>query len=236
MRRPSLAAALLVSLVFGSFACFPGAGLPLLPPRAPVRGELSPTKGTATPPETSGPLKVVFASPRGATDSANEITLVFSRPLGALGEGAEAPKISLSPAWPGKWSAVGSSAIRFVPEKAFPLATTFRVDVPREMRSAFGDTLAEPYAFWFSTQTPSVIGSEPRGGAADVSVDSKITLFFSQPVAKGEIERAVTIEAGKRLPYSVVELEGDRAVLAPRSPLPRDAEVKVNIWGSIRGV
>ncbi|HVK70436.1 MAG TPA: Ig-like domain-containing protein, partial [Polyangium sp.] len=151
-RRPSPAAAVLVALAAASAACFPGA-LPLKPPVAPVRGELAPRAALAPRAPEAGPLRVVFAGPNGDTSASPEITLVFSKPMRALGADSGAPDapVQITPAHPGAFSWVGSSALQFVPSKPFPPATPFRVEVPAGTRALDGSALEAPFVLSFST-------------------------------------------------------------------------------------
>ncbi|MDC3959292.1 Ig-like domain-containing alpha-2-macroglobulin family protein [Polyangium jinanense] len=237
LRRPSPAAAALAALAAASAACFPGA-LPPKPPVAPVRGELAPRAALAPRAPEAGPLRVVYAGPSGETGPSPEITLVFSKPMRAIGADPRSPEapVRITPALPGAFSWVGSSALQFVPEKPFPPATAFRVEVPADTRALDGSALEAPFVLSFSTPRPSVSGSEPARGATGIRPDATITLFFTQAVKAAEISRAVTIDAGRGpVPYSIVEVTDDRAVLAPRAPLPRDKDVLVRIDASLRG-
>ncbi|HVK63141.1 MAG TPA: Ig-like domain-containing protein, partial [Polyangium sp.] len=131
---------------------------------------------------------------------------------------------------------VGSSALQFVPSKPFPPATPFRVEVPAGTRALDGSALEAPFVLSFSTPRPTLSGSEPAQGATGIRTDAPITLFFTQPVKAAELSRAVTIDAGRGpIPFSIVEVTADRAVLAPRAPLPRDTNVAVRIDASLRG-
>lgn len=236
LRRPSPLAALLVALA-ASAACFPGAPLPLKAPPAPVHGELGPRAAPLPVPSEHGPLGVVFAAPRGEVSSAENVTIVFDKPMRRLGEDGRdgKPPVVLAPEVPGSFRWIGSSTLRFDPAKPFPKATTFRVAVPLGTKAADGTALAAAYEWSFSTPRPSLTGSEPVDGATAVGPDSTITLFFSAPIEKKEIERAVSIDARGRVPFSILELEGDRVVLAPRGPLPKNANVKVHVDASLRG-
>ncbi|MCC6557761.1 MAG: Ig-like domain-containing protein, partial [Polyangiaceae bacterium] len=229
--RPALALALIAA---AAAACLPGAK----PPAAPVRGRLSPEAPRAgAPAEAAGPLRVVFGAPQGETTQGSEVTLVFSKPMRALGLGPHEPPppVVMTPAAEGSWQWIGSTALRFNAARPLPNATVFRVEVPAGTRALDGSALEEGYALSFSTPRPALSGSEPAAGAAGVAPDAGISLWFTQAVSAEEVARAVSIKAGAAIPFEVKAEQDGGFRLTPKAPLPRASEVKVRVDASLRG-
>ncbi|MBK9263807.1 MAG: Ig-like domain-containing protein [Polyangiaceae bacterium] len=231
-RRRSSVALVLVTLLS---ACLPGATAK--PPQAPIRGELAPGPAPLSVPTEAGPLRVVFASPRDSAPHASEIAIVFNKPMRAVGADPSGPAlpIEMTPNVPGKTKWVGTTAIKFIPEKPFAKATSFRVEIPKGIKSADGTQLDEGFTFSFTTERPDISGSEPDSNAIAVRPDAPITLYFNQQIQASEVSRTVTVVANKKkIPFAITEIEKDHAVLAPRTPLPRDTEITVHIDSSLR--
>lgn len=217
-------------------SCVPGATVK--PPHAPVRGELVPVLGSHAAPTIDEPLRVVFASPRNQAAEAPEITVVFNQPLRHVGDAPPggATPIVVRPAVPGKTSWVGTTALRFVPDAPFAKASTYSVEIPKGLTSAAGKVLEETFQFSFTTEKPTITGSEPENKSRSVATDAPMTLYINQQVSAAEVLRTVTITANKKpVPFDVAEVEKDHVVLKPRAALPRDTDVVVRVDGSLKG-
>ncbi|MEP7123780.1 MAG: Ig-like domain-containing protein [Byssovorax sp.] len=232
-RSPALLA--LTACVLGS-ACLPGL---VVPPHAPVHSSLEITARRTAPGIAAGPLRVVFASPEGEAESDAAVTLVFNKPMRALGiapSAADAPA-SIAPAIAGKWRWIGGLALRFEPDAPLPGATTFRVEIPAGTRSLDGSQLDAASVLAFTTPRPALGATDPKDGAERVDEKKPIRLWFNQPIADAEIARAVTITIGtspRRLPFTLAHHEGLAVDLALKTSLPRDAEVHVRVDPSLR--
>ena len=84
---------------------------------------------------------------RGGTSRwRQELTVTFSRPMVPITSLTELtkypPPVTVSPQPKGTWQWVGTQNALFKPEKRFPMATTFTVDVPAGARSIDGSALA----------------------------------------------------------------------------------------------
>lgn len=244
MTRPTsprlrLASIALTAVALGA-ACLQGATAPQVPPR----GTLAPGEQVGSSPRSEGPFAVVFGAPKGQTDDPSEITLVFNRPMRPLdlaGQEAPAPVV-MKPEVKGRWQWVGTSGLVFAPEGHLPRATTFTVEVPAGTRALDGSTLAEPYRLTFSTARPAVARTEPYDRSDDIKPSTTFELRWNQPVSDQEIARAVAITAGEkaaRVAFNVRRPDPKNpriAALDPKAPLPLDAEVRLTVDASLRGL
>ena len=97
MSRPRSPALLALAGCVLASACLPGL---VPPPGAPLRSRLEIKERRPAPGIAAGPLRVVFASPEGEAEADAAITVVFSKPMRALGEAsndADAPVTILPP-------------------------------------------------------------------------------------------------------------------------------------------
>lgn len=229
--RKALAAAILTLS-----ACMPGA----TPPRVAARGGLD--LGGAPPPAdrgAAGPPAVIFAGPRGETAQAVEISVIFNKPMRALGLGPAdpPPPAALRPAVKGAFHWIGSAALRFDAEEPFAPATAYHVEITAGARALDGSTLAEAYGFDFTTPRANLIESDPKAGDKDVRPDTSITLAFDEAVGDAEIARAVTIRGEKAaapVPFEIRRQDPARVELVPARPLPLADRVHVKVDASLR--
>lgn len=216
-------------------SCVPGARAP----DAPLRDKMQlPSGPEARPVPESGPLRVVFATPRGPTDQRTEISLVFSKPVNPLGDPTDrvdAPA-RITPSVEGSWQWLGSSALRFNAKSPMPLATSFQVEIPAGFAALDGSKLTEPFSWSFSTPKPELKACRPEDGAEGLVPDTTFTLTFNQRIDQREVERAVTLLAGQdRIAFSAVE-SGGVIELQPESPLPVGQPVVLKVAEDLRGV
>ena len=121
-------------------------------------------------------LTVLRAAPVGNLSDlaqANEIRIVFSEPMVALGripQPVTAPFVRIEPALRGSYRWSGTTILIFTPDRAQPVpyATSYTVTIDRTAQAVSGRQLAAPYAFQFTTPTTRMIrlGSGRLGGLA----------------------------------------------------------------------
>jgi alpha-2-macroglobulin len=135
-------------------------------------------------------LRVVSAAPGGevaALADANEIRVVFSEPMVALGRipaNVTAPFFRVSPAIPGSFRWSGTTILIFTPDakRPLPYATKFEVTIDTNATAVSGRKLARPYRFSFTTPTVKLLNTNwhRRGGRAGAPI--VVMLRFNQPV------------------------------------------------------
>ena len=142
---------------------------------------------------------MVSAGPTGEVASlaeANEIRIVFSEPMVALGRipsVVRPPYVTIAPAIPGAFRWSGTTILIFTPDAKTPLpyATRYEVTVDATAAAVSGRTLAAPYTFSFTTPTVRLLRTDAyrRGGRFDAPY--VILLRFNQPVDRADVAAAL---------------------------------------------
>lgn len=143
----------------------------------------------------NAPLTILEASPRGEVgqrSDANEIRLIFSEPMIALGRSPANPQIpwvSITPRVAGQFRWSGTTVLMFTPDPAAPLpdATTYTVTVDASATSAAGRRLGAPFQFQFTTPTVKLLSAEwyRRSGRSDSPV--VLAVRFNQRVRATDV-------------------------------------------------
>ena len=231
----------LLLCVAAAAACFPGAKAPNVTPQRTLEISSAEMGGSAS----SAPFAVVFAGPKGRTEDPSEVTIVWNRPMRPLelaGEESSPPaRIAVAGgAVPkGTWRWLGTSALVFVPEKALPRATEYTVTIPAATKSLEGSTLGKDYEFKFETARPRVVHVTPGDGASHLDPKQTFELRLNQPVEPKEIERTLSIHAGKaKIPFAATRPKSDVPMLVkvtPKTRLPLDTKITLKIDAKLRG-
>lgn len=143
----------------------------------------------------TAPLTVLDASPRGEVgqrSDANEIRLIFSEPMIALGRSPADPQIpwvSITPRIAGQFRWSGTSVLLFTPDPAAPLpdATTFTVTVDPSAASAAGKRLGTPFQFQFTTPTVRLLSAEWYRRSARSDSPVVLAVRFNQRVRATDV-------------------------------------------------
>jgi uncharacterized protein YfaS (alpha-2-macroglobulin family) len=169
----------------------------------------------------SAALRIVDAGPRGELNQrgdANEIRVVFSEPMVALGRipaSTAPPWISITPAVQGTFRWSGTTILAFTPDPARPLphATRFTVTIDASAASDAGRRLGAPFSFSFTT--PTVRLTSMRWYRRQNRFDQPVVLVldFNQPV------RPATIAAHALVRYAPHEFEAPSFTARERARL-----------------
>ena len=175
----------------------------------PVRSRAAAAFGLVSPLVSSdGPvsaqvpqLQIASAGPNGEVarlSEANEIRVVFSEPMVALGRippGSHGSFFRIEPAVRGAFRWSGTRTLIFTPAPPLPYATLYKVTIDKSATSESGHRLAETYTFSFTTPTLSLskVSWYRKSGRSDSPV--LVVLRFNQPV------RPEGVAAGTRLTY-----------------------------------
>ena len=147
------------------------------------------------------PPRVVSAGPEGETsalDQANEVRLVFSEPMVALGripQPVRAPFVRIDPPLAGSFRWSGTTTLIFTPEPgALRYATRYRVTVNAAAASARGQALGSPFSFEFITPTVRLLQADWY--RRDKRYDKPVVLLlrFNQPVSAPGLLPHLTLE------------------------------------------
>jgi uncharacterized protein YfaS (alpha-2-macroglobulin family) len=171
-------------------------------------------------------LTVVAAGPTGEIrqlQDANEIRLIFSEPMVALGRvpaNPSPPWIRIQPAMKGAFRWSGTTILIFTPDPAAPLphATRYVVTVSADAAAMSGRRLGKPFEFSFTTPTVRLESARwmRRNGRFDEPV--QLALTFNQRVRPED----VVAHLGVRHQPHKIELPSfsaqERARLTARDP------------------
>ncbi len=155
----------------------------------------APPKAT---PAAPGPLTIERHAPEGPVELAPHLSITFSQPMvpvGSISDILESkPPVQLSPQPPGKWRWLGTRTLLFQPEKRFPMATEFAVDIPAGTRSQTGGTLARAEHFTFTTPPPKVKRSHPTGSS--VVLEPLVYVELDQAIEPAQIVGSIELSSG----------------------------------------
>jgi uncharacterized protein YfaS (alpha-2-macroglobulin family) len=140
-------------------------------------------------------LTIVSSGPHGETASlaeANEIRVVFSEPMVALGRippVVTAPFFKISPAVRGTFRWSGTTILIFTPDHVdrLPYATRYTVTIDTTAKAISGRTLAKPFQFDFTTPTVHLKQTHWYRKAMRYDSPLIIALRFNQPVKAADI-------------------------------------------------
>ncbi len=112
-------------------------------------------------------LTILKAGPVGEVSNiaeANEIRVVFSEPMVAVGKippNLTIPWFHISPAVKGAFRWSGTTTLIFTPDEKAPLpfATKYDVAIDADAKSVAGHTLGQPYTFSFITPTIQLLNT-----------------------------------------------------------------------------
>jgi uncharacterized protein YfaS (alpha-2-macroglobulin family) len=143
----------------------------------------------------SAELRVVSSGPSGEIgqlQDANEIRLIFSEPMVALGRipsNPDVPWVRIEPAIRGAFRWSGTTILIFTPDPAtaLPYATKYTVTVEAGAASASGRRIGQPYSFSFTTPTVRLRSARwmRQGNRFDAPV--ALALQFNQPVRAADV-------------------------------------------------
>jgi uncharacterized protein YfaS (alpha-2-macroglobulin family) len=159
--------------------------------------------GTTSPPiaTQTADLRVLEAAPNGAIQQlsdANEIRVIFSEPMVALGRVPSNPApawIHIAPTIKGSFRWSGTTILIFTPDAASPLpfATHYVVTIDRTAESAEGHRLGASYQFAFTTPTVKLMSAEWSRQTTRFDSPVAIALTFNQPVRPADVLAHTTV-------------------------------------------
>lgn len=144
-------------------------------------------------------LTVVNTGPQGEIanlNEANEIRIVFSEPMVALGRipsNPTVPFVRISPAISGSFRWSGTTILIFTPdaEEPLPYATTYEVTIDTSATAVSGRKLDKPVTFRFTTPTVRLLSTNWYRRDGTVGSSIVMLLRFNQPVNPTSIATAL---------------------------------------------
>lgn len=205
-----------------------------------------------------GPLKVLRHLPEGDIAIAPHLSVTFSQPMvpvTSYGDLAGKPSpVRLSPQPPGRWRWIGTQTLLFEPEKRFPMATEFAVEIPAGIRAESGAELSSAEVWKFRTPPLKMISSSPRGGAGqkldvlmhlgfDQAIDPDAILahlkVYSNGGGAGKTENTISVrrataeelekDAGARTILAKADDQDRHVFLKSIEPLPKNSLITVTL-------
>ncbi len=143
----------------------------------------------------SAVFAILSAGPTGEIrqlEEANEIRIVFSEPMVALGRIPANPTpawVRIAPAIKGQWRWSGTTILIFTPDPATPLhyATRYTVTVDATATSVAGRPLAKPYQFSFTTPTVRLESARWTRQGSRFDTPVQLALSFNQQVRAADV-------------------------------------------------
>jgi len=176
----------------------------------PAAAQTTSTAGT--------PLRIVGAGPTGeiaTVEEANEIRVVFSEPMVAMGRIPARLKpafFHIAPAVAGTYRWSGTTILILTPTKRLPLATKYDVTIDAGTAAVSGRKLAAAYTFSFTTPTARLMQTNwyRPGGRFDAA--PIVVLRFNQPVRAEDVLAHVraSFEAHNFTPPVIPQAAQDR--------------------------
>ncbi len=189
-----------------------------IPAPRPGKTITEPFPAPAGPPPANappaGPLKVERHAPEGAVTLAPHLTATFTQPMIAVTSvdeiGKEHPPVKLIPEPPGKWRWLGTRTVMFQPEKRFPMATEYTVEIPAGTKAMNGQTLAQAEKWSFST--PPVTMKRHYPSSTSEPLDPLIFIELDQAIDQkaflSSVELAKSGEQGRgAIPIKLAEID-----------------------------
>ena len=145
-------------------------------------------------------LSVVRYGPQGeiaSLEEANEIRIVFSEPMVALGripDKVAAPFVRITPAIPGTFRWSGTTILIFTPDPTRPLpyATSYDVRIGTDATAVSGRKLAQPVSFRFTTPTVKLLETSWYRRDGTVNSPMVVLMRFNQPVRSPDVAAALS--------------------------------------------
>lgn len=145
-------------------------------------------------------LTVLEADPTGPLaqlSDANEVRIIFSEPMVAMGRvpsNPQVPWVTIAPAIPGAFRWSGTTILVFTPDPAVPLpyATRYTVNVDASATSAAGKRLGTPYLFRFTTPVVQLRSARWHRKTGRANSPVVMALQFNQRVRPADVMAHLT--------------------------------------------
>ncbi len=148
----------------------------------------------------TAPLEILRYAPEGEVPLAPHLSITFSQPMVAVTSNddlaAGQVPVKLSPQPAGRWRWLGTKTLLFAPDKRFPMATVYTVEIPANTKSVWGNALAATKRFTFSTPALTVKTAHPQN--TPQRRDPLLFLEFDQRINKADIVEKLRLNAANQ--------------------------------------
>jgi alpha-2-macroglobulin len=160
-------------------------------------------------------LTVLRKMPTGTLEQAPLVSVTFSEPMVPVTSHDELGKlgipITLTPEPKGSWQWAGTQTIVFKPEKQFPKATDYVVEIPAGIKSSRGVQLAQGEKFTFTLPAVKLLDFSPSGDS--IKTSPILIARFDQAIEPAAVLSMVRVTAnGASVPVRLAtsaEIEAD---------------------------
>jgi uncharacterized protein YfaS (alpha-2-macroglobulin family) len=152
-------------------------------------------------------LGVVLALPQGRVERWTAVTVVFDRPVVAMGAADPTPEdgrriLALDPQPDGHYRWLGTRTLSYVVPGGLPRGTRYRAVIHRGLTAIDGARLEKDSTWTFASPPPRLVSSFPHWGERLISPGAPIILAFDQAVDPAEVARHAVLTGGARLEAS----------------------------------
>lgn len=202
---------------------------PFPPPGGPPPANVTP----------SGPLTLERHAPEGPVELAPHLTMTFSQPMVPVtsmddlaGLTKEKLPVGLVPQPAGKWRWLGTKTLMFQPEKRFPMATEYAVEIPAGTKAMNGQALAKPVQWTFTT--PPVTLERNYPASSQEPLDPIVFAEFDQQIEPRDMLASLELASAKG-PVPIRIAESDE--IEANDPVRRMAQAAAKgRWIAVRPV
>lgn len=151
------------------------------------------------------PLEISRVDPIKEIYKLRTINVTFNQPMvQSGGERPSAELFQIEPPIKGRFQWVGANTASFIPSQELPIATEFKVTVPKGTQSHKGARLRDDFSFTFSTPRLVVSRIHPSWQSARLRPDEPIFVQFSLPVSLDTMKKGTALQhQGKNLPITI---------------------------------
>jgi alpha-2-macroglobulin len=149
--------------------------------------------------KTPGYLRLTQALPTPGSidvDVYSAITAAFNYPVVPLGmDPADMPQaFGIDPPVQGHGEWVNTSTYIFYADPALAGGQNYNIQLNPDLKGTDGNPLESPENWSFTTERPTLLSIEPVDGKQDVSLDTKVTLTFNQPMNPESVGSSFTLQ------------------------------------------
>lgn len=163
----------------------------------PPAAELKPPPGVKAG-KAKENLTVIRNAPVGEVNMASDVRVTFSQPMVAVSDletvDSTAP-VTITPKVGGTWQWVDTRTAKYKPNARMPMATTYKVTVPKGTKSALGAVSRENFTFEFMTPPPRMMKRYPYSGSPQ-RTDVPMFVAFDQKVEPARVMGKLRVTAG----------------------------------------
>jgi hypothetical protein len=165
------------------------------------------------------------------------VTVMFNRPVVALGAGARPNPLRISPNVAGTAEWLNTSVLVFRPAGPLPGGTQFNVTVGAGLTDTEGSVLPSAMSWAFTTTAPTVLDVTPWKDAQRMFLETVVQVRFDQAVdaASASVAFALLDGAGANV-AGTKSVQGSNLVFTPTNRLAYDTRYTVKVMAGVKSI